>query len=457
MFELDLAEDVVKRCLRRGADKADAIVIREREKTVNVFDQTVRLNIASEATKFTIRLFTGNRGAVINCQGSALQALEPMIDVALDNASRVVQDKFVGPADPGYLAWSSGKQSLDVFDSKVEKLSLEELGSVARDVQSRVVAKDHRARLVDSTATAQARNLAFSSSFNFSDSYATTTLMLSVSAIKNQGDGGASQSKGQLDRSRQAGVGQAATCLLSGLHGEKAAAEAVATFDDEADKPCPVGTYPVVFSPEAARYFLFSLVLSISPSMQAKIGPEAIKIGARVSSSLITLIDDPLLPGGLGTAPFDHEGIKARRKTLIEQGALKENLLNAYRGRMLDRPPTGNSISVPDVRYAVTPSNAFIMNGSASPESLIADVAQGLYVRRFMSPIDQMGTEFNQQASGVWIENGKLTFPVRNAAVSASIPQLFHNVRAVANDLQMLTAIASPTLLVDALNIRPLA
>ena len=172
---------------------------------------------------------------------------------------------------------------------------------------------------------------------------------------------------------------------------------------------------------------------------------------------MITVIDDPVKPGGIKTLPFDHEGVVPRRKVIIHNGVFNEYLLNAYYGRALSRNSTGNAISTDDVRLGVAPSNAHIEPGASTPESIIADVRQGLYVTRLISRTMHVGSNFTQAATGMWIEDGKLTHAVRAAIISAPLRDVFKNIAGCGNDVESDAALAAPTLLVSKMNISPLA
>ncbi|MGH9761526.1 MAG: TldD/PmbA family protein, partial [Blastocatellia bacterium] len=393
---------------------------------------------------------------VVSGSGPSDGAIQAAIELSLDNARMVGRDKFIGPAEPRFLFEPGDGGQLGIFDDAISRLSFEDLEKTALHAESLLLATDHTARSVETNVTSQTRNLAFHSSLGLSASYQNTGITLTLSAIKPAGlSATAGDPAGVTAKS---GTGEVVSCTLSGLDAERAAADAASEFNEGQNRTCPSGNFTVVLAPEAARYVAYSLLVFVSPSVQSRVAPDSSTIGKQVSSQLVTLVDDSLIPGGLGTAPFDHEGVSGRRKTLVENGVLRENLLNSYRARLLDRVPTGNAIAIPDVRYAVTPSNAFLSPGAADPADMISGVSQGLYVKRFLSRLDQVSSDsFDQQATGIWIEGGRLTYPVRTVALSGRLPDLFYDVRAVANDLKTsVFAVSSPTLQIGKMNIRPL-
>jgi PmbA protein len=142
---------------------------------------------------------------------------------------------------------------------------------------------------------------------------------------------------------------------------------------------------------------------------------------------------------------------------VIKDGVFSEFLLNSCYARVMGRDPTGNAISTEDIRMGVAPSNAYIEPGSSTPESILADVREGFYVTKLVSRIMQVGANFTQAATGVWIEDGKLTHAVRAAIISAPLLEMYKNIVACGDDLESGAALAAPTLLVSKMNIAPLA
>jgi PmbA protein len=224
-----------------------------------------------------------------------------------------------------------------------------------------------------------------------------------------------------------------------------------------APKPAQQGWFPVVFAPTASRSLAGILLHFCS-------GPVAIylegsylgKLGETICSRLISVVDDPLRPRGLKSQPFDHDGVAPRRKIIVKNGVFTEYLLNAYYARVLNRDSTGNAVSNDDIRQGVGPSNAYIEPGTSTPESIISDVRQGLYVTRLTSRVLRFGTSFTQAVTGRWIEGGKLTHAIRPAVISAPIKDVFRNIVACGNDLDYDAPLAAPTLLVSRVNVAPL-
>lgn len=452
-----LAKRAVELCKQRGADEADALVIRKRENALQVFYRDSSLAASSDTTRITIRLFSNHKGAIISGRGTSEQTLESMIAQALAFAEQSSRDKFLGLAEADQQGRLAG--DLGIYDQALADLSLPDMEQTATGLQAAVAARDNRVgSLVSATFQTQAQEVTLCTSQGYCQTYKTTIGTLGTNAVLDNGftDVGAEATG---DSGKLVGGANLSSRTLSGLNmdrlvdltAQKLAARAGA-------KPASSGWFPVVFAPTASRSLAAILLQFCSgPVAMYMEGSYFGKVGEQVCSPLITLVDDPLKPGGLKTSPFDHEGIAPRRKVIIQKGVFNEYLLNAYYGRVMDRNSTGNAISTDDVRLGVAASNAYIEPGAATPDSLLADVRQGFYVTKLTSRTMHVGANFTQAATGMWIENGKLTHAVRAAIISAPLKDLFKNIAGCGNDLEHDAALAAPTLLVGRMNLAPLA
>lgn len=452
-----LAKRAVELCKQRGADEADALVIRKRENALQVFYRDSSLAASSDTTRITIRLFSNHQGAIISGRGTSEQTLESMVAQALAFADQSSRDKFLGLAEADQQGRLAG--DLGIYDQALAELSLPDMEQTASGLQAAVAARDNRiGALVSATFQTQAQEVTLCTSQGYCQTYKTTVGTLGTNAVLDNSftDVGAEATG---DSGKLVGGANLSSRTLSGLNidrlvdltAQKLAARVGA-------KPASSGWFPVVFAPTASRSLAAILLQFCSgPVAMYMEGSYFGKVGEQVCSPLITLVDDPLKPGGLKTSPFDHEGIAPRRKVIIQKGVFNEYLLNAYYGRVMDRNSTGNAISTDDVRLGVAPSNAYIESGAATPDSLLADVRQGFYVTKLTSRTMHVGANFTQAATGMWIENGKLTHAVRAAIISAPLKDLFKNIAGCGNDLEHDTALAAPTLLVGRMNLAPLA
>ena len=166
------------------------------------------------------------------------------------------------------------------------------------------------------------------------------------------------------------------------------------------------------------------------------------------------MIDDATIPGLFGSSPFDDEGVTSRRTVVIERGVLKSYLLNAYTARKLGLKTTGNASRGITGNAGVGPGNFYVEAGARTPAEMIAGVRNGLYLTQLIGEGGNAVTgDYSSGASGLWIENGELVYPVSGITIAGNLKQMLMNIELAGNDLEFRGPIASPTLLIGEMTI----
>jgi len=167
------------------------------------------------------------------------------------------------------------------------------------------------------------------------------------------------------------------------------------------------------------------------------------KLGQNVASAAVTIVDDARLRGGLGSRPFDAEGLPTRRNLLVERGRLSSYVLDTYSARKLGLQSTASAVR----GGGASPANLWLEPGAKTPEEIIASTPRGLYVTELIGQgFNPVTGDYSRGASGLWIENGELAFPVEEITIAANFAQMLRDVDAIGNDLIWLGATAAPTL-----------
>jgi PmbA protein len=180
------------------------------------------------------------------------------------------------------------------------------------------------------------------------------------------------------------------------------------------------------------------------------------RIGERVFSSHVTIVDDGLYPGGMASGPFDDEGCLHGRNVLVSEGVIQGFLYDQYTASKEGRSSTGNAgrhgIKAPP---SVQATNLFIPNGSLVPDELVSSLGEGLMVTDLIGlhTADPISGDFSVGAAGLWIKGGGALFPVKGIAISGNLIDLFGNVDGVGTDLKFYGQFGSPSLRVSTLNI----
>lgn len=181
----------------------------------------------------------------------------------------------------------------------------------------------------------------------------------------------------------------------------------------------------------------------------------ASRIGERLFSEKVTLIDDSLYPGGMGTSPFDGEGVPSGKTVLVDGGFVSGLLYDGYYARKLDKKPTGSAGRSVKSPPSIQLSNLYLQKGRKKPETLIEGVKQGILITDLMGvhTANPVTGDFSLGASGILIEKGRLTRPVRGFAVAGNVLGLLSKITDVANDLRFFGTVGAPSVRLSELSI----
>jgi PmbA protein len=204
---------------------------------------------------------------------------------------------------------------------------------------------------------------------------------------------------------------------------------------------------PVVFDQETAGGLLGTLCSAVSGYALYKGASYLIgSLGKPIASQLVTVYDDGRMVGGLGSRPFDGEGLPTRKTTVVDRGVLTSYLLDTYSGKKLGLPSTGNASRSVGESPSVGPTNLYLVPGTRTPQEIIGGIKQGLYVTELIGfGINMVTGDYSRGACGFWIENGELAYPVEEITIASRLQDMFAGIEVVGNDLVFRGRIASPT------------
>jgi PmbA protein len=234
--------------------------------------------------------------------------------------------------------------------------------------------------------------------------------------------------------------------------GQQAGSRALGKLGAEKIETCEL---PVVFDPETARGLLRLLAQVVSGgAIYRKASYLCEREGTLVASPLLTIVDDPLLPGAPGSRPYDGDGLAVRRNVIVDQGVLQSYLLDTYSARKLGRKSNGCAGRSGAGAPFVTTSNFILTPGSSPPAELYRDLPRGLYVTEMLGfGFNAVTGDFSRGAAGFLIENGVLTRPVSEVTISANFDDLLKRIDAVGSDLDRRSSTMAPSLRVSRMTI----
>ena len=440
-----LAQELISRAMSSGASAAEC-VIREGDE----FSTLVRLGQVETlkeagSRSIGVRVFFGKRAASTHSSDFSREGLDRMLKSALELAKITSEDPFGGIPEPSQLG--SIKGDLDLYSSDVYSLPGQERIAYARRAEKAALDLDARIRNSEGGSfDAATGHKVLANSHGFVGEYRRS--YCSVAAVPIAQD-----EKGAMQRDYWYSVARSLNRLESPEHVGKVAAErALRRLGARKVKTQQV---PVIFDPLVANSILQHIFEGVNgDSVYRGASFLAGKLGEKVASENVTVIDDGTMVGGFGTSPFDGEGVPTRRTVVIEKGVLKSYLLNTYTAKKLKLETTGNASRGLAGTPGIGPGNYFLQPGPRTQQQLIAGVKEGLYVTEFLGMgVNLVTGDYSRGASGLWISGGELTFPVEEITVAGNLKDMFLNISDIASDLEFRGAIASPTIRIDGLTV----
>jgi PmbA protein len=433
----DQVSALVEAAQKAGADAADAVAVRGRSTGVSVRLGKVESTESSEGDDVALRVFIGRRVASVS--GNAWSDPKTLAERAVAMAKVSPEDPYQGLADPALLAGTV--KELDLFDPSV--VTADELRESALAMEQAALAVPGVTNSSGAGASAGIGGMVLATSHGFVGHYVGSRFSRSASVIAGEGT--------SMERDYE---------YSSRLHfaeldpaeeiGRKAGERAVRRLNARKAKTGPVD---VVFDPRVARGIAGHLAGAINGAAVArKTSFLRDMMGKQVASDAITVSDEPMRPRGQASRPFDGEGVGGAKLLMVEKGQLNHWFLSTSAARELGLVTNGRGVRSGS---SVSPSstNLAIEAGEKSPEELIGGLKRGFYVTEvFGQGVNMVTGEYSRGASGFWIENGELAYPVSEVTIASKLQDMF--LRMVpANDLDRNFGTASPTLLIEGMTL----
>ena len=445
-FELSqqLGREILAMAQGRGASEGDVVMAES-----DSFFVTVRLGEVEKISqalekRLGLRLFFGSSSASASTSDISRKSIERLVNDTVQMARATAQDPHGGLPPAGDLA--RDLPDLDLVDEAARAVSVEQKIQMALDTEKSALNYDPRITNSEGGEFSnQFGRVIYVTSHGFSGEYCGSTFGHSVAPVAAQ--------NGSMQRDYWYSSNRIFSRLESPQTvGEKAAQRVLRRLGARKIKTCQC---PVVLDPDMGASLLRSLSSALSGYSLYKGASFLIgKLGTKIASDLVTVIDDGTLPGALGSRPFDAEGLPTRKKTVVEKGELRSYLLDTYSGKKLGMPSTGNASRSVGEPPGVAPSNFYLARGAHSPEEIIGSVEAGLYVTELIGfGINLVTGDYSRGAAGLWIENGQLTYPVEEVTIAGNLKEMLQNIEMVGSDLEMRGRIAAPTLKISQMTV----
>jgi PmbA protein len=434
---LELAQDVVQRALAGGATGAECTVAEGEEFSANIRMREIENIQEAGSRALGLRIVRGrNTGSSYTSDLSA-EGIRHLVKSAIELADITTEDPHAGLPDPDDLGSVAG--DLRLYSADVETLETSKKIDAAKRAEEAALSADPR--IVNSSGASFDTHLGrhvFANSLGFAGEYRSSYCGLSTVPVARDGE--------SMERDFWSTIAR----TYSGLEpaeqvGRKAAARALRRLNPV---KVPTQKVPVIFDQRTANSLLDNLFDAVhGMAVYRQESFLAGKLGEKVASENVTVIDDGTIPGLFGTSPFDDEGVPSRRTVVIDRGVLKNYLLNSYAGRKLGMKTTGNASRGLAGNAGIGHGNFFIEKGVQTPEQLIAGIASGFYVTELIGfGVNIVTGDYSRGAAGLWIKNGELAFAVSEVTIAGTLQEMLMGLEAVGSDLEFRGSIAAPTL-----------
>ncbi len=437
---LSLLNELIDKALAAGADAADSVFI---ESVSLSLSQRLgeRENLSrSENADLGLRVLIGPRQAMVSSSDTSPEAMDELMERCVAMARSVPDDPFCGLAEQDRLATEF--PDLDVCDETEPDMEI---------LSARAAAAEDAARAVPGVTNSEGAeagwertSIAIAGSNGFLQTRSGSRHSISVSVLAGEGT--------SMERDYD---------YTSTVHGEdlplpadigrSAGEKAVRRLNPKKASSAQV---PVVYDPRVSNSLVGHLAGAVNGSSVAR-GTTFLKekMGEKLFPDAITIVDDPLRVRGLRSKNFDGEGVGTKRLIVIEDGVLKTWILDLRSARQLGLETTGHASRGTSSPPSPSTTNLYMQAGSATPGELIVDIKEGLYITELMGfGINGITGDYSRGASGFWIENGEISYPVSELTIAGNLMDMFAHL-AAADDLEFRYGTNAPTILIEGMTV----
>jgi len=437
---LTLLQDLMHKAKAFGATAADAVLADSSSVSVQRRLGKPESLTRSEEAEIGLRVFVGRQQAIVSSSDRSPEALQQMAERAVAMAKAVPEDSYCGIAEANQLATSF--PDLDMYDPT--EVSVEKMNDLADAAEAAAMGVTGITNSEGAECNAGRETVYYVASNGFAQGYMTSGFSLSVSVIAGQ------------DTAMETDYDYDSVTYFQDMKnpvdiGKNAGERAVSALNPRKGKTKQM---PVVFDTRVAGGVIGALASAISGSAVAR-GTTFLKnkMGEQVFAKGLTVMDDPFLPRGMRSHPFDAEGVAPTKRKMIDDGVLTGWLLDLSSARQLGLQTTGNAARGASTPPSPRPANFYLEAGAQTVEALLAEMGEGLLVTQMMGGgANPVTGDYSRGARGFWIENGKIAYPVSEITIAGNIQEMWMNMTP-ANDLKIKHGIDAPTLRIEGLTV----
>lgn len=437
----NLPQELVDRCLSRGADAAEVLLETSRRLSIEVRNGELETVQESSSHGVGFRVFKDDKMGFAHSNDLSEESLNGAI------ANAVVFSRYMTADEHNILPNDRGATAVEgLYDPSIADMSMDAKIALISETEQlamrdRRITKSDGARYFEGDGTVSLAN-----SNNVVKEYRSGYCGFGVTVVAERGD------------QKSSGGDSCARRFFADLvpPAEVAAEAARSAYEMLDPRMVPTQRAPVIFHRDVAYALLGGLLGAINGERVLQ-GASFLagRIGERIGSELMTIVDDGTRAKGLASSPFDGEGVRTQRRTLVDKGVLQGFMYNTMVASRAGVESTGNAsrggfASLP----GIGPHNFSMEAGESDPQSIIRSTSNGLYLKGVTGyGIDPVTGNFSGGAQGFWIRNGRIAFPVRGLTVAGSAEEMLNGIDMVGNDLDLNRTMTAPTFRIASLQI----
>lgn len=435
MNPTDLASSLVEYARKKGAAEAEVVINEGSQFTAIVRNGELETLTEAGSKNLQLRVFVDNKAATASSSDFGKATLTRLVDNAVARAKLSGKDPFAGLPDLEKVTVDVAK--LKLVDPAVAAMPPEKKIDYAKKVEAIAVKQKGVQMSLGSRFITNVGTRTLVNSKGFSGSYDGTVAYSVIILQAGEGD--------NLFQDYWFEGGTQLAKLPEPEVLAKKAAERVTRLIGA--RKVETQVVPVVVEPAVTAGLLLGMLAGCVSGQTISRRQSFLvdKLGEKIGSDLVTVVDDGLLPGGISTQPFDSEGVPCRTTKVFDKGVLKSYLLDTYYGRKLEMASTGNADGT---------TNFYMAAGKSTPEEIVKSVDKGLLLTGTIGLGTDVTTgDISMGAFGLWIEKGEVAFPVAEITISANLADILKGIEMVGNDLRFLDSTNGPTVKVAEMTI----
>lgn len=435
-----LSQNIIDKTIKAGATDCDVVLAKGSSRSISFRLGKVEDIEESNGSTFGIRALIGGKQAFISSSDSDKDNIEKLIHRLIQMTKLAPEDETACLGDP--TLYETNFENLDLFQENPTNTDV--LIEMAKECEEAALSNKGITNSEGSGSSFSEAEFFIANSKGFSSGYKSSSNSISCSVIAGEGQ--------LMERDYDYAVARHISDLaLPSDVGNSSANKAIQRLNPRKIDSCNTS---VIFDKRISDDIIGYVASAASGTAIAR-GTSFLKdsLCKQIFNKDINIVDDPKMLRGLGSRPFDGEGLKTNKKDIVQNGVLKTWLLNTSTAKKLNLKSTGNASRGVGSPPGISASNLFMTNGVHSYEDMIKSTKSGFYATELIGMgVNLITGDYSMGASGMWIENGEIKFPVSEITIASNLKDMFLNLTA-ANDLEFKSRSNAPTIRIEGMTL----